>query len=59
MKNSFKYTLISLVLSFVFLLDNSHARIVDTIEALENKHKELRAQFDMVMAEIDEYDQNY
>ena len=29
------------------------------IEALENKHKELRAQFDMVMAEIDEYDQNY
>ena len=29
------------------------------IEALEDKHKELRAQFDMVMAEIDEYDQNY
>ena len=29
------------------------------IEALENKHKDLRAQFDMVMAEIDEYDQNY
>ena len=29
------------------------------IEALENKHKNLRAQFDMVMAEIDEYDQNY
>jgi len=29
------------------------------IEALEDKHKELRAEFDMVMAEIDEYDQNY
>ena len=29
------------------------------IEALENKHKDLRAEFDMVMAEIDEYDQNY
>jgi hypothetical protein len=29
------------------------------IEALENKHKELRSEFDMVMAEIDEYDQNY
>jgi hypothetical protein len=29
------------------------------IEALENKHKELRAQFAAVMAEIDEYDQNY
>ena len=29
------------------------------IEALEDKHKDLRAQFDMVMAEIDEYDQNY
>ena len=29
------------------------------IEALEDKHKELRASFDMVMAEIDEYDQNY
>ena len=29
------------------------------IEAFENKHKELRAEFDMVMAEIDEYDQNY
>ena len=29
------------------------------IEALENKHKELRAQFAAIMAEIDEYDQNY
>ena len=29
------------------------------IEALENKHKELRTQFAAVMAEIDEYDQNY
>ena len=29
------------------------------IEALENKHKDLRAEFNMVMAEIDEYDQNY
>ena len=29
------------------------------IEALEDKHKELRASFDMVMAEIDEYDQTY
>ena len=29
------------------------------IEALEDRHKDLRAQFDMVMAEIDEYDQNY
>ncbi len=29
------------------------------IEALENQHKELRAEFNMVMAEIDEYDQNY
>jgi chromosome segregation ATPase len=29
------------------------------IEALENKHKELRKQFAAVMAEIDEYDQNY
>ena len=29
------------------------------IESLENKHKELRAQFAAVMAEIDEYDQNY
>ena len=37
MINSFKYTLISLILSFVFLLNNSYARIVDTIEALENK----------------------
>ena len=29
------------------------------IEALEDRHKDLRAEFDMVMAEIDEYDQNY
>ena len=29
------------------------------IEALEDRHKDLRASFDMVMAEIDEYDQNY
>ena len=29
------------------------------IESLENKHKELRAQFAAIMAEIDEYDQNY
>ena len=35
------------------------ARYAKEIEALENKHKELRAQFAMVMAEIDEYDQNY
>ena len=28
------------------------------IEALEDRHKDLRAQFDMVMAEIDEYDQS-
>ena len=35
------------------------ARYAKEIEALENKHKELRAQFAAVMAEIDEYDQNY
>ena len=29
------------------------------IEALEDRHKDLRAEFEMVMAEIDEYDQNY
>jgi hypothetical protein len=29
------------------------------IEALEDQHKDLRAQLDMIMAEIDEYDQNY
>ena len=29
------------------------------IEALEDRHKDLRAEFDMVMSEIDEYDQNY
>ena len=28
------------------------------IEALEDKHRNLRAQLDMIMAEIDEYDQN-
>ena len=37
MVNTFKYTLISLILSFIFLLSNTNARIVDTIEALENK----------------------
>ena len=37
MINSFKYALISLILSFVFLINTSYARIVDTIEALENK----------------------
>ncbi len=37
MINTFKYALISLILSFVFLINNSYARIVDTIEALENK----------------------
>ena len=36
-----------------------YAKVMKEIEALEDKHKELRAQFDMVMAEIDEYDQNY
>ena len=36
-----------------------HARYAKEIEALENKHKELRSQFAAVMAEIDEYDQNY
>ena len=34
-------------------------RYAKEIEALENKHKELRAQFAAIMAEIDEYDQNY
>ena len=34
-------------------------RYARDIEALEDQHKDLRAQFDMVMAEIDEYDQNY
>ena len=29
------------------------------LEALENKHKDLRAEYDMVMAEIDEFDQYY
>ena len=29
------------------------------LDKLENKHKELRKQFAAVMAEIDEYDQNY
>jgi hypothetical protein len=29
------------------------------LEALEDQHKDLRAEFEMVMAEIDEYDQNY
>ena len=29
------------------------------IEALEDKHKDLRASYDMVMAEIDEFDQYY
>jgi len=29
------------------------------LEKLEEEHRELRAQYDMVMAEIDEYDQNY
>ena len=37
MINSFKYTLISLILSFVLLLNSSNARIVDTIVALEKK----------------------
>ena len=37
MINTFKYALVSLILSFVFLINNSYARIVDTIEALENK----------------------
>ena len=35
------------------------ARYAKEIEALELKHKNLRAQFAAVMAEIDEYDQNY
>ena len=34
-------------------------RYARDIEALEDQHKDLRASFDMVMAEIDEYDQNY
>ena len=34
-------------------------RYARDIEALEDRHKDLRAEFDMVMAEIDEYDQNY
>ena len=29
------------------------------IDALEEKHRNLRAEFDQIMAEIDEYDQNY
>ena len=29
------------------------------LEALEVRHKELRAEFEMVMADIDEYDQRY
>ena len=29
------------------------------IEALEDRHKDLRAEFEMVMADIDEYDQRY
>ena len=33
-------------------------RYARDIEALEDRHKDLRAQFDMVMAEIDEYDQS-
>ena len=35
------------------------ARYAKEIEALELQHKNLRAQFAKVMAEIDEYDQNY
>ena len=35
------------------------ARYAKEIEALELQHKNLRAQFAAVMAEIDEYDQNY
>ena len=34
-------------------------RYARDIEALEDRHKDLRAEFEMVMAEIDEYDQNY
>ena len=37
MINSLKYILISLILSIIFLSNNSNSRIVDTIEALENK----------------------
>jgi len=33
-------------------------RYGEELEALEDHHKELRAEFQMVMAEIDEYDQN-
>ena len=29
------------------------------IEALEDRHKDLRAEFNMIMAEIDEYDQRH
>ena len=35
------------------------ARYAKEIEALELQHKNLRTQFAAVMAEIDEYDQNY
>jgi len=34
-------------------------RYGSVLNKLELKHRELRKQFNMVMAEIDEYDQNY
>jgi len=34
-------------------------RLGAEISALEDRHKELRAEYDVLMAEIDEYDQNY